>query len=126
MKPPKPNQLLHEVLGNTTVESLRQDSLAALLVVLRRRRTARRTGAACAFVCFIGLAAWLLAPRFDGETAAYRKQIPPPPASANLNPSLVKQISDAELLALFPGQTVALIGPPGKQQFLVFAEAVTQ
>ncbi len=24
MKPPKPNQLLHEVLGNTTVESLRQ------------------------------------------------------------------------------------------------------
>jgi hypothetical protein len=36
----------------------------------------------------------------------------------------VKRISDEELLALFPGRSLALIGPPGHQE-LVFLDAPT-
>ena len=30
-----------------------------------------------------------------------------------------ERITDAELLALFPGQTIALVGAPGEQRLMV-------
>jgi hypothetical protein len=123
MTPKQQDQFFRELLSNDAVEQIRQHSLATMLRAAQRRRVRRKLGAASALACLALVSAWLLVPGSDENIVISQTPRTSPSATANRSTPPVRQISDAELLALFPGQTVALIGPPGNQQFLVLGEA---
>lgn len=111
---------MEPILAGDELDALRKDSLAGMLQVARRRRWTRRISAACATACMIAAGAWLLMPH-SGSTIP--DDLAPRVTSATPHAQSIKRISDAELLALFPGQTLALIGPPGNQRLLILSEA---
>ena len=88
----------------------------------RRRRSLRRGIEVCVLACLalaLGLVALLERPHpIQAPIAAV------PNKSEDAPPAKVSIITDEELFALFPGRAVALIGKPGRQQF-VFLEAST-
>jgi hypothetical protein len=149
MKPDERDRLLRELLGHDSLETLRRDSLAAGLAALRarRRRRAMMTGASAVAVLLLALAlAWHGEP--VPELAANGEATPPSPllatvaeiapsatGASRLQPeatpsdnlpdtadSGVQLITDEELFALFPGRSMALIGPPGAQRFMFLGD----
>jgi hypothetical protein len=149
MTPDDRDHLLRELLGDDSLENLRRDSLAAGLVALRarRRRRAVLAGASAAAVLLLAFAlAWpghpagdptangdatppsrLLAAVAEADpTATGATRLQPEAAPAEISPDTadngVQLITDEELFALFPGRSMALIGPPGAQQFLFLGD----
>lgn len=133
---PHYDDLLKEVLGTSGAEEFKRASLSESLAHLRRRKRWKGITQAMAFLLLAGAGVWLLLP-FE-KPARPKTALPALAASAPVTPSAVvtnetavadavpdspiELIDDAQLLALFPGQTVALIGPPGDQRLLVFQE----
>lgn len=113
-------QLLKEVLHDNAVENLRQASLGKALASMRARRRIRHSLASAALLCIVATAGIPLA--FKQTTPRSTRPAPVPArATQSTRPSLdIKDITDQELLALFPGQTVALIGSEGNQRFIVY------
>jgi hypothetical protein len=145
MKTPDQNDLLKEILADDSLAAMREQSLNQGLAALRgrnRRRRARRMGAMVAVPALV-IAAILVFNRAPenakvAEVNPVAKTITPltiPTTAPAVTPSaavateaatsdapqpLAKEMSDEELLALFPGRAVALIGPPGRQQLVFF------
>jgi hypothetical protein len=114
-------RIVREVLASDAVERVREASLEQGLACLRRRRHMRQTVQVCAIACLllatgsIFVSLWMR--HQDSERissfSGHRSTL-----QASKGPE-IQRITDAELLALFPGQTVALVGAPGDQRFLV-------
>jgi hypothetical protein len=134
MSASKPNRLVDELLCGQEVAQCRASSLEQMLQSARRRQRQRQIGRiACsaalpALVIFGFLAHPLL--RRPGSLT----HVPAPvsaglPADAGQTKStqggnaLVNFVSDDELLNLFPGRAVALIGVPGEQQLVFLGSA---
>jgi hypothetical protein len=85
---------------------------------LRRRARRRRQFQAAAIMApLLCLAvAWHFRPAGPPRLEA---TAPPPPVAES---GKVKYITQSELFALFPNRPIALIGPPGHQQFLLLDE----
>ncbi|MEI6861350.1 MAG: hypothetical protein WCL04_03770 [Verrucomicrobiota bacterium] len=142
MKPSDQDRLLRELLGDEHLEQLRDTSLASALASLRARRRRRTalTRATAAVMLLMGLGLlWhgqpardlgteAVTPSSRGLTAA---SVPTATGASRLQPegdlasappeppaTGVQLINDEELFALFPGRSMALIGPPGAQQFV--------
>lgn len=134
MKSPEPDDLLEAIISNEEIEVLRVTSLERMLAVSRRSRQRRRIAGRMAF-CLAGAAGIMILitelfwPAFP---VVQRAQLPAnraiaPSKTQELIPAReseqgVKIISDEELLALFPGRPVALIGPPGRQRLIFLDE----
>ena len=117
MKRQKQRELLDSVLCGVDIEGFRRDCLELGLGAVRRRRQRRRwarTGMFCLLTCVLAVAACLLA----NPSALQRLRHPHAMALAAKPASSVRIISDKELFALFPGRSLALVGPPGRQQLL--------
>ena len=113
MKRSDQDRLLGELFAGENVERLRAASLAGGLSALRARRRRR---------AYVSGAAASLA--FATAMLVSTRHQPPEEAIVPLaepKTSAVKIISDEQLLALFPDQSVALIGRPGEQRLLFFA-----
>jgi len=145
MKTPDQNDLLKEILADDSLAAMREHSLNQGLAALRgrnRRRRARRMGV---MVAAPGLAIAVILIFNRAPENARVAQVNPftktatqpttPTPAPTVTPSaavateaaandatqpLAKEMSDEELLALFPGRAVALIGPPGRQQLVFF------
>ena len=126
MKRREQEQLLKEILGGEETSEFRRASLDygvnAMRSIRRRRQFVRVGGLAAALVVLIVSAVILgrsphavVAPPDLARTEPAKAQPTAPPAAS------VKRITDEELLALFPGRSLALIGAPGHQQ-LVFLD----
>ncbi|MEO5960781.1 MAG: hypothetical protein ABIR80_16850 [Opitutaceae bacterium] len=110
MKRADQDRLLTGILEDEKLAALRRSSLAGMLAASRargRRRTAVRAAASVTVLCSLVF------------LASRRSEIilPTGPVIAP-TVSRVKFIDDEQLLALFPGRSVALIGPPGNQKLL--------
>ena len=132
MKPSDQDRLLRELLGDERLENLRAASLAGALATLRarRRRRAALTGATVAVTLLLALVWHGLPARIPEITGG----TPVPPLASQPQPDTtspdlasvprvpatpgVQIINDEELFALFPGRSMALIGPPGAQLFV--------
>lgn len=125
------NPMLRELLAEDSLEAVRQKSLEqGMAIVRRRRRRSRWTRAALGASAVVTALCFLVPTR---RSSSARNQTPerptgqptivvnPAPAAEDSPP--VRFISDEELLALFPGRSRALIGPPGHQE-LVFLGTV--
>lgn len=126
MKRTEQNELLKELLRGDELAEFRRASLELGLKAMASRRTWRqvvRGCAGCSLVLVISAAAfwpWLSAHWAGRRSVAQVPDVASAPASGGAGS--VKFISDDELMALFPGRAVALIGGPGHQQF-VFLDA---
>lgn len=113
--------LLQEVLDAPARTQCRRDSLAVGIATLRRRKRWRWIGRATSSLAVFTVLVWL----FPRPTTPVKLAIPATPApsapTANVRPP-IEEIDDAQLLALFPGQTVALVGPPGEQRLILLGE----
>jgi hypothetical protein len=120
-------QLLRELLIGDELSALRQGSLQQGLAALRRRRLLTRalrvSGLALALVALFVLA--LARPVSLRPTRASGLTVPPEQTTASQQASSVHFITDDELLALFPGRSVALVGKPGQQRLVFLDDLAT-
>jgi len=111
------DRILSEILATDRTDRLRSASLAQGLTLVRRRRQVQTIVRACAVVCL------LLAPIAILTTSKFPRTGAPAVASRSPaqpgSPFQLERITDEELLALFPGQTIALVGAPGDQRLMV-------
>ena len=130
MKPAKHDPLLKELLADASLEAVRRQSLEQGMAVARRRRQRANWAKGGLIAASLVAALWLLIPikqnpaarnRVAHAPAATNAVVPATDSSAARNRATVLFISDDELLALFPGRSLALIGPPGRMT-LVFLE----
>jgi len=125
MTHPDDNHLLKEILADEKLSELRANSLQLGLATMRQARRRRYIARTAALLLIAG-GLWLafVLPKRDILTAQQRTSGTLAMTSPGETPrtSSVKIISDEELLALFPDRSLALIGSPGRQQF-VFLDA---
>jgi hypothetical protein len=122
MTHPDDNSLLKEILADEKLAELRTNSLHQGLLAMRQARR-RRYAARVAVTLILCGGLWLTFVRPMSETHMALKSAPKTASKPSLHetprPSGVKLISDDQLLALFPDRSVALIGSPGQQQFVI-------
>jgi hypothetical protein len=114
MKRSEQDRLLGEIFADEGVERLRAASLAGGLAALRARRR-RRTYVSGAAVSFAIAIAALVSTRRQPHVETTVRQTEP-------KTNAVQIINDEQLLALFPDRSVALIGRPGQQRLVFFAD----
>lgn len=129
----KHDPLLHELLSGEEAAACRAASLEQMLAQARdrrRQRQTRRLAVLAAVPALLVLVLVLTRPPAPVSQQAGSTSLPPSSASASLahadssaaSEASVRFISDDELLSLFPGRAIALIGPPGQQQFVFLDE----
>ncbi len=119
------DRMLGEILAGNELAGFRQASLERALASLRRRRRQRalRTGV-LGLTPFLVVLGFLLSRLHETHLPKGTSPGAPPvlAAAASIAAPPVKFITDDELMALFPGRAVALIGKPGHQQFIFLDE----
>jgi hypothetical protein len=116
------DRLLSNLLAGDEVSAFRQSSLEQGLALLRRRRRHRRVARWCLLAClplaFAGgvFLAWPPMPEVRPVSVAQSPVAGLAAAAPKAKP--LKFITDEQLLALFPGRPIALVGRPGHQQLL--------
>ncbi len=129
MNDSKQDPLLDDLLAGEEAASLRESSLEQMLSSVRQRqrqRQTRRIAVLAAVPALLALA--LVAMRPTAPVTQLAGNSTPTTGGATARVARVEStsgeeapvhfISDDELLAMFPGRPVALIGPPGHQQFV--------
>lgn len=126
MNPREKDPLLRATLEQGDLESFRRTSLEQMLSANAREQNRRQTlrkGGYTAVLALLLLG--LFYPSFKGprpSTQVVRNDRPAEsvsPATAGL---AVKNLTDEELFALFPNRATALVGPPGRQEFVFLDE----
>ena len=125
MKRSDQDQLLQELLTDEAWSKFRGDSLEQTVRALRQRQRTRRFarfGLLALAPVLVSLGLWI---NFRTPNVIVTRQgIAAPPHVVEIMPARpaepVEQITKEELLALFPGRALALIGPPGEQQLIFF------
>ena len=117
MKSQETDRLLKQVLATDATDRLRSSSLEQGLTLIRRRRQVQTIVRACAVVCLLLVPIAFLMTSHSSRTMAPALVSSVPAQPAHL--PQIERITDAELLALFPGQTIALVGAPGEQRLMV-------
>jgi hypothetical protein len=121
MKRRDSDPILKEILGGDDLSSLRQASLETSLAALRGRRR-RHALQACGLAAAVVLITSVIV--IDRTTSLRRlknaRALPSLAVAPAAEPNVreVKMINDEELFSLFPGRAVALIGKPGRQEFV--------
>ena len=115
---PEHHQLLHDLLDSPDAAAQREVVVNAGNRVLRRKRRVRYLTRTLALAAFAGLAVLALnrlsVPRSPSAAAA-AKLAATQPSRAGFH---LQEISDDELLALFPGTPVGLAKVNGKQRLI--------
>lgn len=126
------DRLLSDILGDEGAPDIRQVSLERTLSALRRGRRRQRALIIAASSATVLLACLpLLTLNRPHERAPTQLAQSPRSPSSDSNSqeadvSKVKLITDDELLALFPGRSVGLIGNPGHRRLVFFDEPPAQ
>jgi hypothetical protein len=134
MKHSNYDPVLKGILADESLETLRRRSLAQGQAITRRRRHRAVWAKAWLFSAIsLGALGLLLAVASRSRTGSPMARGPAPTnalilakATTSLKqPAAVRFISDDELLALFPGRPLALVGPPGQKTLLFLDQSPT-
>jgi hypothetical protein len=135
MKRSNYDPLLKGILADESLETLRRRSLAHGQAITRRRRYRAVWAKACLFSAIsLGALGLLLSVASRSRTGSPVVRGPAPTNALTLakttttslkQPADVRFISDDELLALFPGRPLALVGPPGQKTLLFLDQSPT-
>ncbi len=130
MKESEQDLLLNEILASEELENVRRSTLKNGLAAVRRTRRTRK--AALVGVAGFAVIASTVLLVFDqpvsslvsGNRGSGVAEVTA--ASPRTQTESFERIGDKELLALFPNQSIALIGAPGHRRLLVFAPSPSQ
>jgi hypothetical protein len=111
------HRILIEVLATDATHRFRSVSLEQGLALIRRRRQIQTVVRTCALICLLLVPVAFLVTSHSPRTVAPNLVSGAPAQPAPL--PQIERITDADLLALFPGQTIALVGAPGEQRLMV-------
>ena len=136
MKPDPKHRLLDELLSDDPLDQLRAATLEQGLLLVRRRRRIRRIARTSGWIGIVVALVLAIPALFRSQPAhdhatqptrsdagAIAQTAVEPPVESDEETG-VRFLTDDQLLALFPGRPVALIGPAGDQQ-LVFLDEPT-
>jgi hypothetical protein len=122
MKRLEQDRLLSELLAGDECSDFRRASLEQGLALIRRRRRARRVGRWCVLallpLAFGAAVLFSWPPRPDGRPVSAAQSRAPGVSGQTAKAGSVEIIDDEQLLALFSGRPLALVGRPGHQQLL--------
>jgi hypothetical protein len=136
MKPDQKHPLLNELLSDDQLDDLRGATLEQGLRLVRRRRRLRRVARTSGWIGILVALAIAIPTLFwsqpasdhatqttdsEGVILAHAAVEPPVESDADTG---VRFLTDEQLLALFPGRPVALIGPAGDQQLVFLDEPI--
>jgi hypothetical protein len=136
MKPDPKHSLLDELLSDDPLGRLREATLEQGLLLVRRRRRIRRIARTSGWIGILVALGITIPALFRSQPAHDHATQPTDPdagaiAQTAVEPPVesdeetgVRFLTDDQLLALFPGRPVALIGPAGNQR-LVFLDEPT-
>jgi hypothetical protein len=118
--------LVADTMSQGVADDFRAASLERTLAFVRnQRRTRRRIRAAVAFAGLMALTATAIWWHGGGREVAPKATPPRLAALASTSPTVpgttIRILSDEQLLGMFPGRPVALMGPPDHRQ-LVFLD----
>jgi hypothetical protein len=114
------DRLLEDVLREAGTDTLREGSLAGMLGAVRRRRRRRvfvRAAGACAAALVLAVATAVFV-----QDATNQKAVAAMDGRDVITSGGVKVITEEELLALFKGRPVALIGERDNRRFILLDE----
>jgi hypothetical protein len=133
MKPDPNHRLLDELLSDDPLDQLRAATLEQGLLLVRRRRRIRRVARTSAWIGMLVAIAIAVPALFrsqpasdqatqttDSEGVIIAHAAVELPVESDTDTG-VRFLTDEQLLAMFPGRPVALIGPAGDQR-LVFLD----
>ncbi|HMJ90851.1 MAG TPA: hypothetical protein VK530_13605 [Candidatus Acidoferrum sp.] len=120
MKRDSQSKLLADVLAGEC--DLRNVTLRAGCAVLRRKR-ARRQVARIVVMVILPLAAAVVITRPFVRTANPEQRAIAANVQETVPGTNIRVLTDDQLLDMFKGRPVALIGPPGNQRLLLFDES---
>jgi hypothetical protein len=136
MKPDPEHRLIDELLCDDPLDRLREATLVQGLLLVRRRHRLRRVAQMSGCIGIVVALALAIPALFRSQPAPDHATQPTgfdagataqtavePPVESD-EESGVRFLTDDQLLALFPGRPVALIGPAGDQR-LVFLDEPT-
>jgi hypothetical protein len=124
MNTPDKNELLNDILGDAELNAIRDASLTRGLGAMHARARRRRQFQVVAIAAPLLLLAlrWHFQPT---QKVVLTSVANAPASTASEDGDKVKYINEKELLALFPGRPIALIGEPGHQRFILLDELNT-
>ena len=124
MKRAQQTELLKDLLTETKLEDVQRTSLQHGLAALRARQQRHRIARALALGALpVALVCAIL---IQQGVRVWPSRVYPMGGSSAMparDQSGVKLINDEELFALFPGRSLALVGPPGHQELLFLDQA---
>ena len=122
MKRLEQDRLLSELLAGDECSDFRRASLEQGLALIRRRRRARRLGRWCILALLpLAFGAAIFFSRPSGpevRPVSVAQSHAPGLSGRTAKAGSVEIIDDEQLLALFSGRPLALVGQPGHQQLL--------
>jgi hypothetical protein len=123
MKRIEQDRLLSQLLAGDERSDFRRASLEQGLALIRRRRRARRVGRWCVLALLplaFGAAILFSWPsRPDVRPVSIAQFHTPGTSGQTAKAGSIQIIDDEQLLALFSGRPLALVGQPGHQQLLL-------
>ena len=126
MQTPERDELLEEILSGESTNNLRERSLERTLTAVRRQRQWHNTLRGACVVGLVGLIVTVVwnkhQPSEEPEIAAGSRNAGQMETAKTVPGTSIRVINDDELLAMFPGRPVALVGPPQNRQFVLLDE----
>ena len=113
------NRDLHRALDESHPADVVSSSLARTLAAVRARRRRRQATPLVGTLCLMAVVVWLVRRPTEPRPADIA-HAPEPPSAGQAMPRIVlHEITDAELLAFFPGQTAGFATVNGQREFIL-------
>jgi hypothetical protein len=126
MKTPERDELLDEILSGDNASNLRETSLDRTLQAVCRQQRLHHTIRGVGAVAIVGLVASVVWGRHrlsqQPQIATGSQNAGQVEAAKTVPGTSIRVINDDELLAMFPGRPVALVGGPENRQFVLLDE----
>jgi hypothetical protein len=116
---PDQNRDLHRALDESHPGDFVATSLAHTLAAVRARRRRKQATTLVGTLCLVAVVVWLVHGPMKPDVGNVAGA-PEAPAAREAMPRIVlREITDAELLALFPGQTAGFATVNGQREFIL-------
>lgn len=116
---PDLNRDLHRALDESHPDDVVTSSLARTLAAVRARRRRRQATTLAGTVCLMAVVLWLVRRPIEPQPANIARAPEPPSAGQAMPRIVLHEITDAELLAFFPGQTAGFATVNGQREFIL-------
>lgn len=122
---PDLNRDLNRALDESHPDDVVTSSLARTLAAVRARRRRRQATTLAGTVCLMAVALWLFRRPMEPGNGNIARAPESPSAGQGVPRIVLHEITDAELLAFFPGQTAGFATVNGQREFILLpAESV--